>query len=207
MQSSLLLLCLLRTWLLWDGTLRSGQLLSCQDFLSANCGDTKLLLDLGLLGIELLLLLGLEALNLLLVLLVVGLSFLLLVSPEGRRTSHLVFNLGLNLVKLFFALFSLACNDLLNLLVVSLGLLLDSVELLDMALLSDGVFFGSLTHNFLFLSSLLRRLALSDKLHLVVVIFGFLLDVGQLDSSIGFSYLKLLSKAFNGLLTKSALHG
>jgi len=177
------------------------------DFLLAVCGAGELVFDLGLLGVELFLLFGLDAFNLLLMLLIVGLCFLLLVSPEGRRTSHLVFNLGLNLVKLFFALFSLACNDLLNLLVVSLGLLLDSVELLDMALLSDGVFFGSLTHNFLFLSSLLRRLALSDKLHLVVVIFGFLLDVGQLDSSIGFSYLKLLSKAFNGLLTKSALHG
>jgi len=203
----LLLFLLLRTWHLQDGTLSSSLLDLLDDFLLAVCGVGELVFDLGLLGVELFLLFGLDAFNLLLMLLIVGLCFLLLVSPEGRRTSHLVFNLGLNLVKLFFALFSLACNDLLNLLVVSLGLLLDSVELLDMALLSDGVFFGSLTHNFLFLSSLLRRLALSDKLHLVVVIFGFLLDVGQLDSSIGFSYLKLLSKAFNGLLTKSALHG
>jgi len=203
----LLLFLLLRTWHLQDGTLSSSLLDLLDDFLLASGSVSELVFYLGLLGVKLFLLFGLDAFNLLLVLLIVGLCFLLLVSPEGRRTSHLVFNLGLNLVKLFFALFSLACNDLLNLLVVSLGLLLDGVELLDMALLSDGVFFGSLTHNFLFLSSLLRRLALSDKLHLVVVIFGFLLDVGQLDSSIGFSYLKLLSKAFNGLLTKSALHG
>lgn len=203
----MLLFLLLRTWHLQDGTLSSSLLDLLDDFLLAGSSVSELVFYLGLLGVKLFLLFGLDAFNLLLMLLIVGLCFLLLVSPEGRRTSHLVFNLGLNLVKLFFALFSLACNDLLNLLVVSLGLLLDSVELLDMALLSDGVFFGSLTHNFLFLSSLLRRLALSDKLHLVVVIFGFLLDVGQLDSSIGFSYLKLLSKAFNGLLTKSALHG
>jgi len=203
----LLLFLLLRTWHLQDGTLSSSLLDLLDDFLLAGSSVSELVFYLGLLGVKLFLLFGLDAFNLLLMLLIVGLCFLLLVSPEGRRTSHLVFNLGLNLVKLFFALFSLACNDLLNLLVVSLGLLLDSVELLDMALLSDGVFFGSLTHNFLFLSSLLRRLALSDKLHLVVVIFGFLLDVGQLDSSIGFSYLKLLSKAFDGLLTKSALHG
>jgi len=203
----LLLFLLLRTWHLQDGTLSSSLLDLLDDFLLAGSSVSELVFYLGLLGVKLFLLFGLDAFNLLLMLLIVGLCFLLLVSPEGRRTSHLVFNLGLNFVKLFFALFSLACNDLLNLLVVSLGLLLDGVELLDMALLSDGVFFGSLTHNFLFLSSLLRRLALSDKLHLVVVIFGFLLDVGQLDSSIGFSYLKLLSKAFNGLLTKSALHG
>lgn len=203
----MLLFLLLRTWHLQDGTLSSSLLDLLDDFLLAGSSVSELVFYLGLLGVKLFLLFGLDAFNLLLMLLIVGLCFLLLVSPEGRRTSHLVFNLGLNLVKLFFALFSLACNDLLNLLVVSLGLLLDGVELLDMALLSDGVFFGSLTHNFLFLSSLLRRLALSDKLHLVVVIFGFLLDVGQLDSSIGFSYLKLLSKAFNGLLTKSALHG
>jgi len=203
----LLLFLLLRTWHLQDGTLSSSLLDLLDDFLLAVCSVGELVFYLGLLGVELLLLFGLDAFNLLLMLLIVGLCFLLLVSPEGRGASHLVFNLGLNLVKLFFALLSLACNDLLNLLVVSLGLLLDGVELLDMALLSDGVFFGSLTHNFLFLSSFLRRLALSNKLHLVVVIFGFLLDVGQLDSSIGFSYLKLLSKAFNGLLTKSALHG
>jgi len=61
---------------------------------------------------------------------------------------------------------------------VSFALLLDSVQLLNMALLCDGVLLGGLTDNFLFLSSLLRRLALPDKLHLVVVIFGLLLDVG-----------------------------
>jgi len=178
MQSSLLLLCLLRTWLLWDGTLRSGQLLSCQDFLSANCGDTKLLLDLGLLGIELLLLLGLEALNLLLVLLVVGLSFLLLVSPEGRRTSHLVFNLGLLGVEFFLGLFSLGHDNLVHLLVVGLSFLLDGVELFNVALLSLSVLLGGLIHKLLLGSSLLGCLALSDELHLVVVIFGLLLNIG-----------------------------
>jgi len=72
---------------------------------------------------------------------------------------------------------------------VGLALLLDGVKLLNMTLFSDSVLLGCLTHHFLFLSSLLRSLALSDKLHLVVVILGLLLDVGQLDSPVSFSSL------------------
>lgn len=63
------------------------------------------------------------------------------------------------------------------LLVVVLGLLLDGVKLLNETLLSICVLLSGLCH-FLFHSSLLRRLAFSDKLHLVVVSFGLLLNVG-----------------------------
>jgi len=65
----------------------------------------------------------------------------------------------------------------LHLLVVVLGLLLDGVKLLNETLLSICVLLSGLCH-FLFLSSLLRRLAFPDKLHFVVVSFGLLLNVG-----------------------------
>jgi len=158
--------------------LRSSLLDLLDDFFLAVCSVGELVFYLGLLGVELLLLFGLDAFNLLLMLLIVGLCFLLLVDSPRRRTSHLVFNLGFHLVELFFALFSLASDGLLNLLVVILAFLLDSVQLLNVALLSNGVLLGGLSDNFLFLSSFLRRLALPDELHLVVVILGLLLDVG-----------------------------
>jgi hypothetical protein len=66
----------------------------------------------------------------------------------------------------------------LHLLVMGFGLFLDGVKLLNEALFSIRMLLGSLSHNFLLLSSLLWRLAFPDKLHLVVVIFGLLLNVG-----------------------------
>jgi len=169
---------LLRTWHLQDGTLRGSLLDLFDDFFSAVCSAGKLVLDLVLLRVNLLLHLVLEAFNLLLMFLIVSLCFLLRGISEGRSASHLVFNLLLFRVEFFFGLLNLALDSLLDFLVVVLGLLLDGVELLNETLFSVRVLLGSLGHNFLLLSSLLRRLAFSHKLHLVVVIFGLLLNVG-----------------------------
>jgi hypothetical protein len=67
---------------------------------------------------------------------------------------------------------------LLDFLVVSLALLLDIVEFLDKALFSLVVLLVKLILDFFFLGSLLRRLAFSNKLDLVVVIFGLFLNFG-----------------------------
>jgi len=110
--------------------------------------------------------------------LIVSLSFLLRVVLEGWCTSHLIFDLGLLGVEFFLGLFNFALDNLLHLLIVVLALLLDGVELLNETLLSIRVLLCGLSHELLLLSSLLRRLAFPDKLHLVVVIFGLLLNVG-----------------------------
>jgi len=108
---------------------------------------------------------------------------------------------------LLLGLLSLDLDDLLDFLVVSLALLLDIVELLDKALFSLVVLLVELGLDFFFLGSLLRSLAFSNKLDLVVVIFGLFLNFGYLNCPVCFSGLELLAKAFNFLLTKSTLHG
>jgi hypothetical protein len=79
---------------------------------------------------------------------------------------------------LLLGLLSLDLDDLLDFLVVSLALLLDIVEFLDKALFSLVVLLVKLGLDFFFLGSLLRRLAFSNKLDLVVVIFGLFLNFG-----------------------------
>jgi len=176
-RSSLLLFRLLRTWHLQDGTLSSGLLDFFNHFFLAVGSAWKLFLDQGLLRVDLLQLVTLEAFNLLLMLLIVSLCFLLGVVLEGWSTRKLVFDFGLLGVEFLLGLFNFALDNLLHLLVVVLGLLLDGVKFLNETLLSIRVLLSGLCH-FLFLSSLLRRLAFPDKLHFVVVSFGLLLNVG-----------------------------
>jgi len=172
---------LLLLWLLWahlrSSTLSGSKLDLLDDFSSAVGSIGELVLNLGLLVVDVLLLLRLEAFNFLLMFLVVSLGSLLRVLLGGGSASHLVFDLGLRIVKLILALLDLALDDLLHLLIVSLALLLDGAELLDEALLSVGVPLGKFALSFL-LSFLLGGLAFSDELHLLVVIFGLLLNVG-----------------------------
>jgi len=102
---------------------------------------------------------------------------------------------------LLLGLLSLDLDDLLDFLIVRLALLLDIVELLDKTLFSLVVLLVKLRLDFFFLGSLLRRLAFSNKLDLVVVIFGLFLNIGYLDGPVCFGSLELLAKAFNFLLT------
>lgn len=164
--------------LLQDSTLRGSLLDLLDDFTSAVGRQGKLLLDLVLPGIELLLLVGLEVFNPLLMFLIVSLGFLLDCSLEGAFASKLVFDLGFPGVEFFLGFLSLALGDLLHLLVVGLALLLDGVKFLDETPLSIGVPLGELGLDFFLLGSLLGCLAFSDEEDLLVVIFGFLLNVG-----------------------------
>ena len=109
------------------------------------------------------------------------------------------------MLDLEFALefFSLALNGLLNFLIVLFGLLLDSVELLDVALLCNLVPLCCLGQEFFFLSSLVRGLALPDKLDLFVVRLGLLLDVGDRSFPVHLSCLELLTEFSDSLLTLS----
>lgn len=127
---SLFLLRLLRT-LLQDGTLRSGLLDLLDDFIPALGGLGEFVFDLGLFVVDLLLLLSLNLLHLLLMFLVVGLDFLKLGVVLGGGTSHLGIELRFLRVDFFLGFFSLGLHALHDLLVVSLGLLLDDVEFLD----------------------------------------------------------------------------
>ena len=164
--------------LLRDSTLSGSLLDLLDDFTSAVGSRGKLLLDLVLPSIELLLLVGLEAFNSLLMFLVVSLGFLLNCSLEGAFASKLVFDLGFLGVEFFLGFLSLALSYLQHLLVVGLALLLDGVELLDETPLSVSVPLCGLGLDFFLLSSLLGCLAFSDEEDLLVVIFGFLLNVG-----------------------------
>ena len=109
------------------------------------------------------------------------------------------------MLDLEFALefFSLALNGLLNFLIVLLGLLLDGIELLDVALLCDLVPLCCLSQEFFLLSPLVGGLAFSDKLDLVVVGLGLLLNVGDRSFPVHFSGLELFTEFSNGLLTLS----
>ena len=109
------------------------------------------------------------------------------------------------MLDLEFALefFSLALNGLLNFLIVLFGLLLDSVELLDVALLCNLVPLCCLGQEFFFLSPFVGGLALSDKLDLVVVGLGLLLDVGDRSFPVHLSCLELLTEFSDSLLTLS----
>lgn len=102
---------------------------------------------------------------------------------------------------MLLGLLSLDLDYLLDFLVVSLALLLDIIEFLDKALFSLVVLLIKLRLDFFFLGSLLRRLAFSNKLDLVIVIFGLFLNIGYLDGPVCFGGLKLLAKALNFLLT------
>jgi hypothetical protein len=193
--------------LLGFSTLRGSLLHLFDDFFSAIGSFIEFLLDLGLLGGDFFLLVCLIAFNLLLMFFIVGLCFLKVLVLEGGGTGHLVFELGFLGVEFFLGFFNLALDNLLNLRVVALALLLDAVELLNETLFGTGVSLDRLAKKFLFLSSLSRSSALSNELHLVVVIFGPFLDSGQLNGSLGFSGLESLAKFFNHLLTLSTLHG
>jgi len=69
-------------------------------------------------------------------------------------------------------------DNFLNLCIVVLCFFLDGVEFLNEALLSIGVSLGKLGLNLFLLSFLLGRLAFPNKLDLVVMSFGFFLNVG-----------------------------
>ena len=109
------------------------------------------------------------------------------------------------MLDLEFALefFSLALNGLLNFLIVFFGLLLDSVELLDVALLCDLVPLCCLGQEFFFLSPFVGGLTLSDKLDLVVVGLGLLLNVGDCSFPVHLGSLELFTEFSDGLLTLS----
>ena len=102
---------------------------------------------------------------------------------------------------------SLALDGLLDFLIVLLGLLLDSVQLLDVALLCDLVPLCCLSQEFFFLSSLIGGLAFSDKLDLVVVGLCLLLDDGDCSLPIDLSSLELFTEFSDGLLTLSTFIG
>ena len=146
---------LLRTCHLRDGTLSSSLLDLFNDFFSAVSSAGEFVLDLALHCIDLLLLVILEAFNLLLMFLIVSLCFLLGIVFQGCSASHLVFKFGLLCVEFFLGLFNLALDSLLHLLDMGLGLFLDGVKLLNEALFGIRMLLGSLSHNFLLLSSLL----------------------------------------------------
>merc|ERR1712110_1398822 len=129
--------------------LRGSLLDLLDDSISALCSLGELVFHLGLLLVNLLLLLSLNAFHLLLVFFIVSLRLFEVRIFLRSSTSHLALELGLLGVEFFLCFFSLALNDLLNLLVVSLGLLLDGVEFADGALLCTCVLLLELVLGFL----------------------------------------------------------
>ena len=197
------MLLLFRIGLFQNDTLGSSLLYLFDDFFSAGSSTDEFFLDLGLFGFSESLLVVLDLLSLLLMLLILCLGLLLDVVSDGRGSSHLTLDLCLLYLEFALEFFSLALDGLLNFLIVLLGLLLDSVELLDVALLCDLVPLCCLSQELFFLSPLVGGLAFSDKLDLVVVGLGLLLNVGDRSFPVYFSSLELLTEFCDGLLSLS----
>ena len=201
------MLLLFRIGLFQNDALGCSLLHLFDDFLSTGSSADEFLLNLGLLGFCKSLLVVLDLLSLLLMLLILCLGLLLDVVSDRRGSSHLTFDLCLLDLEFALEFFSLALDGLLNFLIVLLGLLLDSVELLDVALLCDLVPLCCLSQELFFLSPLVGGLAFSDKLDLVVVGLGLLLNAGDRSFPVHLSSLELFTEFGDGLLSLSTLIG